>query len=124
VDRPWSQYFCCLVVGNRDFVRAHPVATKRALRATLKAADVCALDPDGSAQSLIEKGYAARYDSARQLMQEIPYGKWREYNPEDTIRFYALRLQEAGMIKSSPQKLITRGTDWRFLHEVKGELKG
>jgi NitT/TauT family transport system substrate-binding protein len=33
MDRPWSQYFCCMVVGNREFVRHHPVATKRALRA-------------------------------------------------------------------------------------------
>jgi NitT/TauT family transport system substrate-binding protein len=45
LDRPWSQYFCCLMTGNRDFVRQHPVATKRALRAILKATDVCALDP-------------------------------------------------------------------------------
>ena len=37
-------------------------------------------------------------------MQEVPYGKWREYDPEDTVRFYALRLHEVGMIKSSPQK--------------------
>jgi NitT/TauT family transport system substrate-binding protein len=29
VDRPWSQYFCCLLGGNADYVRAHPVATKR-----------------------------------------------------------------------------------------------
>jgi NitT/TauT family transport system substrate-binding protein len=27
-DRPWSQYFCCLVTTNREFVRKHPVATK------------------------------------------------------------------------------------------------
>jgi NitT/TauT family transport system substrate-binding protein len=27
VDRPWSQYFCCMLVGNRAFVRTHPVAT-------------------------------------------------------------------------------------------------
>ena len=124
VDRPWSQYFCCLVAGNRDFVRKHPVATKRALRAILKAADVCALEPDGSAQSLVDRGYAARYEYARQLMQELPYGKWREYNPEDTIRFYALRLHEAEMIKSSPQRIIEQGTDWRFLNGLKQELKG
>src|SRR5262245_21242414 len=66
VDRPWSQYFCCLVTGNREFVRTHPVATKRVLRAILKAADVCALDPDGAAQSLVDGGVAARYDYARQ----------------------------------------------------------
>jgi NitT/TauT family transport system substrate-binding protein len=124
VDRPWSQYFCCLVAGNRDFVRKHPVATKRALRAILKAADVCTLEPDGAAQSLVDRGYTARYDYARQLMQDIPYGNWREYNPEDTIRFYALRLHEAGMIKSSPQKIIAQGTDWRFLNALKKELKG
>jgi NitT/TauT family transport system substrate-binding protein len=28
------------------------------------------------------------------------------------------------MIKSSPQKLIAQGTDWRFLNELKKELEG
>jgi NitT/TauT family transport system substrate-binding protein len=28
-----------------------------------------------------------------------------------------------GMIKSSPQKIISQGTDWRFLNELKKELK-
>jgi hypothetical protein len=27
------------------------------------------------------------------------------------------------MIKSSPQKIIAEGTDWRFLNELKRELK-
>jgi hypothetical protein len=40
-----------------------------------------------------------------------------------SVRFYALRLREAGLIKSSPQKIIAGGTDWRFLDEVKRELK-
>ena len=90
VDRPWSQYFCCIVTGNREFVRKYPVATKRALRAILKATDVCALEPNRAAQSIVEKGYTPRYDYALQTMQEIPYNHWREYNPEDTVRFYAL----------------------------------
>jgi NitT/TauT family transport system substrate-binding protein len=34
-----------------------------------------------------------------------------------------LRLHEAGMIKSTPQKIIADGTDWRFLDEIKRELK-
>jgi len=46
------------------------------------------------------------------------------WNPEDTVRFYALRLHEAGMIKSRPQKIIAQGTDWRFLNELKKELRG
>jgi NitT/TauT family transport system substrate-binding protein len=124
LDRPWSQYFCCIVVANREFVQKRPVATKRALRAILKATDVCALQPDHAAHRLVDKGYTQRYDYALQALQETPYNHWREYNPEDTVRFYALRLHEVGMIKSIPQKIIAEGTDWRFLNEIKKELKG
>ena len=124
VDRPWSHYFCCMVLGNREFVHTHPVATKRALRAILKAADLCAREPEQAAQFIVEKAYAKRYDYALEVMQDLPYSQWREYDPEDTMRFYALRLHEAGMIKSSPQKLIAQGTDWRFFNELKKELKG
>jgi NitT/TauT family transport system substrate-binding protein len=124
VDRPWSQYFCCMVAGNQEFIRKHPVATKRALRAILKAADVCALEPDRMARLLVDRDYVKRYDYALQTMQELPYGTWREYDPEDTIRFFALRLHEAGMIQSSPQKIIAQGTDWRFFDALKKELKG
>jgi NitT/TauT family transport system substrate-binding protein len=56
-------------------------------------------------------------------LRELPYDKWREYDPEDTIRFYALRLHEAGFINSSPQKIIADSADWRFLDELKRELK-
>jgi hypothetical protein len=71
----------------------------------------------------VDRGYTA-HDFTLHALKEIPYGKWHEYDPEDTVRFYALRLHEAGMIKASPQKIITRGTDWRFLRELKKELKG
>jgi NitT/TauT family transport system substrate-binding protein len=99
------------------------VATKHVLRAILKAADLCVNDPQGVARQLVEGGFAPRYDYAYQALSELPYDKWREYDPEDTIRFYALRLHEADMIKSTPQKIIAEGTDWRFLDEVKRELK-
>jgi NitT/TauT family transport system substrate-binding protein len=111
LDRPWSQYFCCRVVANRACVRQHPVATKRALRAILKATDVCALEPERASQSLTDRGVATRYDYALQTMKDIPSGNWREYDPEDTVRFYALRLHEAGLIKSTPQRIIVPGTD-------------
>ena len=48
---------------------------------------------------------------------------WREYDPEDSLRFYALRLHEIGMVKSTPSKIIAGGTDWRFLNELTRELK-
>jgi NitT/TauT family transport system substrate-binding protein len=123
VDRPWSQYFCCMLAGNREFVRKHPVATKRALRAILKAADVCVTAPEQAAQLIVDKGFTPRYDYALQTIKDLPYGQWREYSPEDTIRFYALRLHEVGMLKSSPQRLIAQGSDWRFFNELKQELK-
>ena len=40
------------------------------------------------------------------------------------MRFYAMRMQEAGMLTSTPQKLIAQGTDWRFFNALKKELKG
>ena len=122
-DRPWSQYFCCMIAGNREFVRKHPVATRRAMRAILKSADTCSLEPDMAARTLVDQGFTKRYDYALQVMKELPYRQWRDYDPEDTIRFYALRLHEAGMVKSSPQKLIAQGTDWRFVNELRKELK-
>jgi NitT/TauT family transport system substrate-binding protein len=73
LDRPWSQYFCCLVAGNREFVRKHPVATKCALRALLKAAHICALEPDRTARFLVDKGYTQNYDYAVQAIKDIPY---------------------------------------------------
>ena len=122
-DKPWSQYFCCMIVGHQDFVQKNPVATKRALRAFLKATDLCAADPGRAAQYMVDRGYVPRLDYTRQALHEIPYASWREYDPEDAIRFYSLRLQEIGMIKSSPDTIIQRGTDWRFLNELKLELK-
>jgi NitT/TauT family transport system substrate-binding protein len=124
VDRPWSQYFCCMVMANREFVRKHPVATKRALRAILKATDICALEPDRAAQIIVDGGFTKEYRYALQTMKDVPYDKWRDYDPEDTVRFYALSLHDIGMIKTSPNKLIAQGTDWRFIRELKKELKG
>jgi NitT/TauT family transport system substrate-binding protein len=123
MDRPWSQYFCCMLAGHRDYVQKHPVATKRVVRAILKGADLCASDPTAAARRLVEGGFAARYDYALQTMRDVPYDKWREYDAEDTVRYYALRLHDLGFVKSSPQKIIADGTDWRFFDELKRELK-
>lgn len=124
VDRPWSQYLCCFLAANPAFVRRHPVATKRAVRAMLKAIDICASDPDRAARALIARGYTARPDFALQAIKEIPYNLWRGYSPSDTVRFHAIRLHEVGIIKSRPQAIMAHGADWRFLNELKKELKG
>jgi NitT/TauT family transport system substrate-binding protein len=112
-----------MLAGNTDFIRTHPIATKRVLRAILKVTDLCVAEPERVAQRLVDGGFTPRYDYALQTLTEVPYATWREYDPEDTIRFYALRLHEAGMIESSPNKIIAEGTDWQFLNEIKRELK-
>jgi NitT/TauT family transport system substrate-binding protein len=123
LDRPWSQYFCCVAGVHREFAARNPIATKRALRALLKATDLCAEQPDRAARHLVTKGYEPRYDVALEVVKSLDYRQWRDYEPEDTVRFHALRLHDAGLIKTSPKELIARATDWRFLNELKKELK-
>jgi NitT/TauT family transport system substrate-binding protein len=123
MDEPWSQYFCCMLAGNRDFVQKYPVATKRVVRAILKGIDFCASDPTSAARWLVDGGFTPRYDYALQTLRDVPYDKWREYDPEDTMRFYALWLHDLGFVKSVPQTIIADGTDWRFFNELKRELK-
>jgi NitT/TauT family transport system substrate-binding protein len=123
IDRPWSQYFCCMIATHRDYVRRYPIATKRVLRALAKANELCASQPERAAQRLVDGGFVSRYESALQVLKDIPYARWRDYNAEDTIRFDALRLHEAGMIKSTPNKIIGQSTDFRFFNELRRELK-
>ena len=123
-DPPWSNYYCCTAVTNRDWMEKHPVATKRALRAMVKGADVIAKDPDGSARFMVERGYSDNFDYTCDILKEIPYNNiWRDFDPVDSVRFYALRLKQAGLIKSTPEEILKRGTDFRYLTELRKELQ-
>jgi NitT/TauT family transport system substrate-binding protein len=125
-DKPWSQYVCCMIASTREFVRQHPVATKRAVRAFLKATDLCASEPERVARVIAARNvppfYDWHYEYILEGLKELPYG-WREYDPEDAIRFHALWMREVGMINSSPQKIIAEHANWRFFNELKRELK-
>jgi hypothetical protein len=33
-------------------------------------------------------------------MKDLPYGTWRDYDREDTVRFSGPRLHEIGMVRS------------------------
>ena len=122
-DKPWSQYFCYMLVTHSAFARKYPIATKRVLRAMLKAADMCAANSESVAKMLMEKKLAGKYEYALETLCEVKFGVWRTYDPENSMRFHANRLYEVGMIKTPPNKLIAQGTDWRFLNELKRELK-
>ena len=119
-DRPWSNYFCCMAIANSNFVRNNPVAAKRALRALLKATDLCHQQPERVARRMADLGFS--YECALMTLNDARYGLWRDYDPEDSVRFFALRLHELGMIKKTPNEVISGFTDWSFLKEIKREL--
>jgi NitT/TauT family transport system substrate-binding protein len=122
-DRPWSDYYCCTANVNRNWMEKHPVATKRALRAVMKGADVTSNEPERAARAMVDLGFTPNYDLALENLREIPYGVWRDFDPVDSIRFYALRMKEAGLITTTPEQIIKQGTDFRYLAELKRELK-
>jgi NitT/TauT family transport system substrate-binding protein len=122
-DSPWSQYYCCMLGGTADFVRRYPIATKRVVRAFLKAADICRSQPALAARAVVDYGITEQYGYALEALTEARYDRWRDFDPEDTLRFYALRMKEVGFIKSTPQQIIAQGTNWQFLNELKRELK-
>ena len=124
-DKPWSDYFCCMIYGNRAWVRDHPVASKRFLRAIYKAADFCTAEPASAArQGSSIAAFVERYDYALETIEGgslRPLARVRfSKTPCGSTRFACTR---SGMIKSSPNALLAEGTDWRFLNELKRELK-
>ncbi len=126
-DRPWSSYYCCVLFANSQFARKNPVATKRAMRAVLKGVDLLSREPERAAKRLVElaspltPGSPLDYDVTLRWVKHLPYGLWRSMNPEDSLRFYALRLREAGEITRTPDEVI-KSADWRFLNQLKREV--
>ena len=70
-----------MVAANRDFAQRHPIATKRVLRAILRAADICAAEPQRVARYLSDKLYEPRFQIGLEVMKSLPYNRWREANP-------------------------------------------
>ena len=112
-----------MLAGHADYVSKYPIATKRLMRALLKAVDLCSSSPKLVAKQLADDKFVDQYEYALEMLKDVRYDRWREFDPEDTMRFYALRLQETGLIKMDPQEIISKGTDWRILDELKRELK-
>ena len=61
-----------MLAGNTDFVQNNPIATKRVLRAILKAADLCVSEPQRVARQIVDDGFTANYDYALQTMNDVP----------------------------------------------------
>jgi hypothetical protein len=88
-----------------------------------EATDVCATEPERAARQRVAAGFAQNYDYALQVLTDLRYNAWRELDPEESLRFYARWLQEFGQLKSALNAVIAEGADWRFLNELKRELK-
>ena len=101
-----------------------PPETTRIRLVGRKAADVCARDPARAAQFLVDNGYASRYDYALQTMKEdMPALSGGIMTPKTRSASTPSDCERSD-IKSTPQKIIAQGTDWRFFNELKKELKG
>jgi NitT/TauT family transport system substrate-binding protein len=122
-DRPWSQYFCCLSAVDAAYMQKYPIATRRALRAFLKAAEICVNEPERAARIVVKAGVSDKYEYVLQALREIGYRNWRTYDSGDTLRFWALRMRESGLVKISPKRVLEEHCDWRYINELKRELK-
>lgn len=121
-DDPWKNYFCCMVAANRSYLEKNPVATKRAMRAIMRAAELAGKQPQVGAQRLADRKVASSMEQAHHVLSRLPYHAWRSYDPADSMRFYALRLREAGLITQTPQEILDRGSDWRIINALKKEM--
>jgi len=122
VDKPWSQYYCCLLVANRDWAKANPNAAKRATRAVLRAIDYGAKDRQRAVQVAADKKVTQNPKLLYEAIKDLPYA-WRDYDPEETLRFFALRLADGKLIKKTPTQVIAEGTDFAFFRRMQKELK-
>jgi NitT/TauT family transport system substrate-binding protein len=122
VDRPWSQNLCCAFFTSRTFLEQNPALTRLALRAMLRGVDHCATDPAGAAQRFVEQSWVRTDAYATRTLEQVPLNVWRTHRPEDSIRFYSLLMHGVGVIESTPEEIIQKGTDLTFFNELKQEL--
>jgi NitT/TauT family transport system substrate-binding protein len=122
VDTPWSQNLCCAFFTSRSFFEANPNTTRLALRAMLRGVDHSANDPAAAAQRFVDQSWVRIDSYATRTLEQVPLDVWRTHDPEDSFRFYALLMHGVGVIESTPDEIIARGTDWAFFNELKQEL--
>ena len=121
-DKPWSENFCCQLVAHRDWARQNPVAAKRVTRAVLRATDAAAKDRTGAAHRLVTHGdFVGDEAVLNETIANLSYD-WRERDPENTMRFFALKLADVKLIKSTPQQIIAQGSDFAYMRQLRKEL--
>jgi NitT/TauT family transport system substrate-binding protein len=120
-DKPWSQYYCCLLGANRDWAKSHPNATKRATRAVLRAIDYGAKDRSSAVKVAVDKKVPEDLSLLYDAIKNLNY-TWRDFDPAETVRFYALRLADEKLLTKTPSRIIADGTDFTFFYRMQKEL--
>ena len=125
MEAPWSEQNCCFLTVTTDWLRANPVAAKRALRAIYRAADSLPKDRADAAKIATDKGLfggAANVELVRGAANMVPYD-WRKYDIAESMRFHGKLLNAVGLLKLTPGEIVTKATDPRFAKELATELK-
>jgi NitT/TauT family transport system substrate-binding protein len=122
-DAPWSGHHCCLLTATRSFLDMRPNAARRAVRAIMRATIDTRTELPQAVRTMVDRGLTTDYDGTLAHDRTLPYESWRTVDPEVGIRFFAERLQRAGIIKSSADEIVRKGTDWSALRQAKRELK-
>jgi NitT/TauT family transport system substrate-binding protein len=123
IEKPWSQYECCHLVANRDWALQNPAATKRVTRAIIRSTDRAAQDHPRAAHDAFASGFSTNSSEylVTQAMNMCTYN-WRNVEPEETLRFFGLRLNEAKLIKRTPQEIIGMGANFAYMRQLRSEL--
>ena len=123
-DDPWRHYFCCMLGARTEFVKNYPVATKRAMRAMLKAHALCSGDPLVAAALISRHGEEfGSQELILRSLRDIPYDAWRNFDLAASLRFYALRMYEAGLVTRTPHELLKIASDFDMFEQLRLELK-
>jgi NitT/TauT family transport system substrate-binding protein len=76
-----------MLAGSVEYVSKYAVATKRVLRALLKAVDVCVSEPESVARRMVDGGFAQSYDYALKTLSDARFDRWREFDPRTRCAF-------------------------------------
>ena len=99
-------------------------ALARAIRALLKANALCTQDVQ-TAAALIDR-HGEEFGGKELILRslnDIPYDAWRNYDLKASLRFYALRLHEAGLVNRTPNDLLKLASDFEMFEQLRLELK-
>jgi NitT/TauT family transport system substrate-binding protein len=125
MEKPWSEQNCCMLTTTTAWLKANPIATRRALRAIYRAADSLPKDRIDAAKVAAEKGLfggPANIELVRGAANMVPYD-WRDYDVSESMRFHAKLMSAVNLSKLTPEETITKSTDLRFAKELATELK-